>query len=67
MLSLDDKADVISKGANIPAVRLTCIACFCRFLSQFSTDFDEILQGLFSRHETTTVNFSSENIIQFKS
>ena len=35
---------------------------FRRFLSQFSTDFDEILQGLFSRHAATTVKFSLKNI-----
>ena len=34
----------------IPAIRLTltCIACFRRFLSQFSTDFHEIVYGLFA-------------------
>ena len=47
----------------IPAVRLACIACFRRFLSQFSTDFDEILQGLFSSHAATAVKFSLKNII----
>ena len=40
----------------IPAVRLTySIAFFCLFLSQFSTDFDDILQELFSRHVMTYV------------
>ena len=43
----------------IPAVRLTCIACF----SQISQVKDEILQGLFSSHAATTVKFSSKNII----
>ena len=42
----------------IPAVRLTCIACFFRrFLSQISADFDEILRGLFPSHAATTVTF----------
>ena len=32
---------------SIPAVRLTCIACFSPISQSFSTDFYEILQGLF--------------------
>ena len=28
------------------------------YLTQFSTDFDEIMQGVFSSHEATTVKFS---------
>ena len=40
---------------------------FRRFLSQFSADFNEILQGLFSGHAATTVKFSLENIVQLKS
>ena len=51
----------VSMVRPIPAVRLTCIACFCRFLSQFSDDFHEILYGLFASHSATTVKFSSEN------
>ena len=55
-----------NKLTVIPAVRLTCIARFWtisqsilnRFLSQFSTDFYETLQELFSSHATTTVKFS---------
>ena len=35
---------------------------FRRFLSQFSPDFYEILQGLFSSHEATTVQFSLKNM-----
>ena len=31
---------------------------FRRFLRQFSTDFDEILQGLFLSHAATTVKSS---------
>ena len=50
-------------NSHIPAVRLTCIACFCQFLSQFLTDFDKILQGLFLSHAATTVKFSSKNIM----
>ena len=46
---------------------LTCIAYFSfnsrRFLIQFSTDFDEFQQGLFSSQAATTVKFSSKNII----
>ena len=34
-----------------------------RFLSQFSTDLHEILQGLFSSQAATTMKFSLENIV----
>ena len=54
---------LITDQYTIPAVRLTCIACFGRFLSQFSTDFHEILYGPFASHSATTVKFSSENIV----
>ena len=39
---------------------LTTLYVSRRFLSQFSTDFDEILPGLFSGHAATTVTFSSK-------
>ena len=52
----------------IPAVRLNCIACFSPIAqSIISTDFNEILQGLFASHSATTGKFSSENIVQQKS
>ena len=51
------------KEKYIPAVRLTYIAYFHRFVSQFSTDFHESLQGLLSSHPATTVKFSLENIV----
>ena len=48
---------------TIPAVRLTCVACFRRFVSQFSNDFHEISQGLFSSHPPNTLKLSSKNIL----
>ena len=35
---------------------------FCRFLSQFSINFQYILQGLFSSHTPNTMKFSIKNI-----
>ena len=48
---------------NIPAVRLTCIACFSPISQSIFINFDEILQGLFLSHAATTVKFLSENIV----
>ena len=49
------------KKLPIPAVRLSCIACFSPISHR--SDFDEILQRLFSSHAARTVKFSAEDII----
>ena len=39
----------IDEKSTIPAVRLTCFACFSPISQSFSTDFHEILQGVTRR------------------
>ena len=52
---------LINPFAAIPAVRLTCVACFSPISQSI---FVEIFQGLFSSHAANTIKFSSKNTIQ---
>ena len=45
-------------GMTIPGFTFTVVDEFCRFLSQFSINFHEILHTLFSIHVVTTLKVS---------